>query len=414
VTPTASTLLHHRIDLRGYIIVTSILAVLGQQYILHQPIEVASGYLIILFNMLVLLMTGQLLIHRNHAIFLGVVTGLGLIAGQLSGTPPNAVFSQVVGIGVMSVYFFSVLTTAGMELYRWMEIYSKFAFAVALIGFVLFAVNRVTGGDPRLTSVYSEPSIYISVTLPAIGFYVNEYLRRRAYGLECLIFLLSYALADSSGGFIGLLLVAFFAIKRYIKGWKLFASGTAVVLAVLGLYFGSQNVRLRVDDTAYSLMTADITNANGSTYAMLSNLYGAAKAFNDYPIAGVGIGGYQYVYMRYVGNVLVRRSEQFGLNQFDANSLYFRIAAELGLFGLFFLLLFLVGCAQVRGDKHIVLRNALLPYLLERLYHSGAYFTTELYFFSGIYLLNFLESRAEQKMAASKLSHPQAGEAVKN
>ncbi len=104
--------------------------------------------------------------------------------------------------------------------------------------------------------------------------------------------------------------------------------------------------------------------------------------------------------MKYVGDVLDQRSQQFGLNPVRRElALFPRCRRNLGLFGLFFLLLFLIGCACVKGDKHIVLRNALLPYLLERLYHSGAYFTTELYFFSGIYLLNYLESRAEQKAA---------------
>jgi O-antigen ligase len=304
------------------------------------------------------------------------------------------VLSQVLGIAVMSIYFMSVLVSSRLSLNRWMDLYSTFAFFLAVIGLVLFVVKHLLGNAERLASLYSEPSIYISCTLPAIGYYANQYLSRRIFGFELAVLVLSYGLADSAAGFLGLLLVAIFAFKDRVAFWQILLAPFVLALACVGLYFASGNVQLRVNDTVRAIMTLDLAKTNGSTYAMLSNLYGAYRAFIDYPVFGVGIGGYQYVYERYVGTTLRTDTVTFGLNMYDANSLYFRVPAELGIFGLVSLLGFLFVCARVRGDGHLLLRNALLPYLLERFYHSGAYFTTELYFFGGMYLLNYLDYRS--------------------
>jgi hypothetical protein len=45
-----------------------------------------------------------------------------------------------------------------------------------------------------------------------------------------------------------------------------------------------------------------------------------------------------------------------------------------------------------------------LPYLLVRIGRLGAYFTMELYFFLGLYVLNYLESRRTARMDAAKPS----------
>ena len=68
-------------------------------------------------------------------------------------------------------------------------------------------------------------------------------------------------------------------------------------------------------------------------------------------------------------------------------------AAELGIPGLIVLFGFLILCARVKGPPFEAVRNAILPYLLVRLGRFGAYFSVELYFFVGIYLLNYLDYR---------------------
>jgi hypothetical protein len=53
-------------------------------------------------------------------------------------------------------------------------------------------------------------------------------------------------------------------------------------------------------------------------------------------------------------------------------------------------------CARVRGPEYVLIRNATLPYLIVRMTRMGHYFTVELYFFAGIYLLNYLNYLGER------------------
>ena len=69
---------------------------------------------------------------------------------------------------------------------------------------------------------------------------------------------------------------------------------------------------------------------------------------------------------------------------------FVRVAAELGPLGLIALFSFLIVCANVDGQPYRAIRNALLPYMLVRMGRYGAYFSMELYFFVGLYLLNYL------------------------
>jgi hypothetical protein len=81
----------------------------------------------------------------------------------------------------------------------------------------------------------------------------------------------------------------------------------------------------------------------------------------------------------------------------DANSLFLRTAAEMGVFGLLVLVGFLVICGRVKGDQHVDIRNALLPYMLIRMSRFGAWFSLEVYFFVGLYLLNYMHFRAANR-----------------
>jgi O-antigen ligase len=151
-----------------------------------------------------------------------------------------------------------------------------------------------------------------------------------------------------------------------------------------------------VVDTALGLVTMNISSVNASTFAVLSNAYVTVQAFLSHPLIGVGLGGYQFAYTKYIPSIGENVQDQtlITLNMFDASSLFLRTTAEMGLVGLAALIGFLVVCSRVRGDQHIAIRNALMPYMLIRMGRFGAWFSCELYFFVGLLLLNYLHSRA--------------------
>lgn len=389
--------LKHRIYLEEYIVVSTAISIFLQQKIAHVGVDIFLGYPLLIINVLLMLAVGRLVIHRYHLIFIGVVVLQSLVAAHFSATPIKAIISQIAGLGVISVYYFSVLLTSELTVPRWMELYAKFAFAVAVVGIVKFFFKHYLLHDaPRLTALYSEPSFYIYLTLPAVGYYTNRYLRHREYGLELLVFLLTYALADSTLGYLGLFLIAFFAAWPRLNFWSLLASAIGAVGAIAALYFVSGNFRLRAHDTVSAIATADLAHTNASTFAFLSNVYVTWRAFIDHPLIGVGMGGYQYAYTSYISVFSGIDPTIFALdlNKYDASSLFLRTTAEMGAIGITFLLGFLITCARVQGNVHRDIRNALLPFLIVRMSRYGSYFSLELYFFIGLYLFNYLESRS--------------------
>lgn len=395
----------------NYLLYSTIASLFMGEHWFHKGVDVYYGYPIVLFNTLVLFALNRLLIHRNHAILIAAVTLISVFAARFSGTPMSAIVAQIMGIMMFSICYISMLTTSGLSLPRWLKIYSQAALLIAIWGVIDF-VARKTNVFPetvqtRLHSVFDEPSFYVYLTLPAIGIYLNEHLRKGGYRWELGIFLLTYVLADSSLGFLGLLLVFFFAFLPRLNIRRMIAFATIATGAVVALFVLSANFRLRVIDTAVGIAVFDLQHVNASTFAVLANGYVAIKTFIHHPFIGVGIGGYLNQYQQYLPNFSNDDPDVVTLNMYDAASLFFRTAAELGLFGLFFLFGFLIICSRVKGDVHVHIRNALLPFFLMRMGRYGAYFSLDLYFFVGLYFLNYMHYRAhvEAPLAHHKPAH---------
>jgi O-antigen ligase len=397
-------MLDRDLDLQEYLFWSTLVSAILLVVVAHAGIDIMLAYPIVIINTLVLLAFDRLKIHRNHLIALAVLCGFSFLGMRQSSTPINAMLGQVIGIAVMSIYYFSALTNFGVPLSRWMEGYVRLAFYAAVIGLVLWPLGGIFHlMGPRLQSFYAEPSHFVFMTLPAVGYCFNIYLSQRRYGAETLVFFLSYVLADSALGFIGLLLIVIFAFAHRLKGWQVLAGTIAVCALTAGLYFVSANFQLRVRDTATAITSQDLTNTNASTWALLSNFYVVSRSFATHPLTGVGIGGYRYVYDEYISDLTgLDLSNMPELNQEDANSLFLRVAAELGVPGLMVLLAFVIVCARVKGSPYREVRNAIIPYLLVRMGRYGAYISPEVYLFAGFYILNYMQYRKAQAMPETR------------
>lgn len=398
-------ILTRKIDVETYLVFSTIFSIFLLLNFLHVGIDIFLGYPVILLNCGVLLVLDRLAIHRDHAIVIGAIALTSLIASHFSPTPLTSILAQIAGICIMSIYYFSILTTSGLTVLKWMDLYARISFYLAIFALAEYVLRHVVhyGGDEqRLKAFFPEPSLFIYTTLPAIGYYINSWAMNRRYGIEALIFVLAYILADSSLGYIGLLLIGIFAFIR-MTVWRILF-GLIVACALLaGVFYASYNFRIRATETWLAISHMSVRNTNGSTFALLSNLYVTAVAARDHPILGVGIGGYHSVYDFYIHDLGEKelQNEPLGLNSDDANSLFLRVLAEFGPFGLMLLFSFIFVCARVRDDPYRKIRNALLPYMLVRMGRFGSYFSLELYFFVGLYLLNYLEYR--HVAAAKKL-----------
>jgi O-antigen ligase len=393
-------ILSYPIRMDQYLLYSTVLSVFLTVMLTHKGIDIWYGYPIVIVNTAILMAQDRLIMHRHHAMIVLAATVISFIASARSGTPGVSIVAQVLGILVFSIYFFSMLTNFGLSVPRWLHMYCQFALGIVVLGFAMFVARHLhllpPGRDGRLTSIYQEPSLFVYATLPAFGIYTNAYLRNRIYRLEVCLFFFAYVLAESSLGYLGILLIAFYAALPRLNFLRMIGFALAATAALAGLFFASANFRVRVVDTVVGIVTMNISHVNSSTFAFLSNAYVTVKTFFSNPLIGVGLGGYQFAYTKYIGAIgsSVQDPDFLNLNMSDANSLFFRTTAEMGLLGLCALLGFLVVCSRVRGDQHIAIRNALMPYMIVRMSRLGAWFSLDLYFFVGLFLLNYLHSRA--------------------
>jgi O-antigen ligase len=397
----ASAILNYKISIDEYLVYSSVLSIFLAQLLTHKGIDIFLGYPLVLLNALLMLGQDRLIMHRNHAMAVIAVTVISFVASANSDTPGISIVAQILGIVFFSTFFLSLLTNFGLSIPRWIQIYTHFALGIVILGFITYVLRRLhlmaaAPSEMRLRSIFAEPSFFVYLTLPAFGIYANAFLRYRKYKLEVFLFFLSYMLAQSSLGFLGIFLIAFFGLLPRLSIWKMMGFGFAALGAFVALFFASANFRVRIADTAIAIAKMNFSQANASTFALLSNAYVAIQTFLDHPWIGIGIGGYQYAYMKYVPFISANSNDpdMVNLNMFDASSMFLRATAELGLVGLVSLIGFLIVCSRVRGDQHVDIRNALLPYLLIRMLRYGAWFSLELYFFVGLFVLNYLHSRA--------------------
>lgn len=399
VNPAAARQYNIAFLIETYLIYSTVLCIFLGEHWFHAGVDIFRGYPLLLFNAAILLALNRLLAHRIHVIAILVVTGVSMVAARGSGTPLTAIIAQILGIVLFSSYYLSMFTVYSMKLPRWITIYSRLAWLIAVWGIIDFIGRKLgllaeTLHQPRLHSIFDEPSFFVYLTLPAVGIYLWSHRRKGGYWLELGTFLVSYILADSGLGFAGLFLVLFFTYRPKLGVWRILAFATLMAGVFAAVFYLSANFRLRVIDTALAIVLLNIQHVNASTYAILSNGFVAIETFIKHPLIGVGIGGYQYQYMQYVSYLNNDNPELITINMEDAASLFFRTTAELGLFGLVGLIGFLVIGGRVRGDGYVAVRNALIPYFIIRMGRYGAYFSMELYFFVGLYLLNYLHYRS--------------------
>ncbi len=397
-----------------YLIYSTVLSVFLIVFMMRKGVDIFLGYPIVVANTMILLVQDRLIMHQRHAAVVLAMAVVSFLASRGTATPGMAIIAQLVGILLFSLYFFSMLTNFGLSVPRWMQIYCQFATAIVLLGFALFVLRHLhlfpSGRDPRLTAIYPEPSLFVYVTLPAFGIYANAYLRDRRYRPELYLYILAYIFADSALGFMGMLLIAFYAYLPRLSPMKMVGFVLIAFSALVGLFFASANFRERVVDTTIGLVKMDFGQINASSFAFLSNGYVAVNTLLAHPLIGVGLGGYQYAYTQYIPflSAGLQDPDLISLNMYDASSLFFRTAAEMGLIGLVGLIGFLVVCSRVKGEQHIDIRNALMPYFLVRMSRYGAWFSLELYFFVGLFLLNYLHSRAQYGALPWRRPRPQA------
>jgi len=387
-----------KITLKSYILYSTIFGIFTESLEVKVGIALKMMYLIILVNYAILLAYNKIVIPRFLSYIVGYLLLSGIVGCFLHTDAPLLAIEQALGISVSILYFYNFYKYIDIDVVGAFMLYVKVAIYLAIIGIIIFGINMLLGNDDyRLQSLMLEPSHYCGVTLPAF-YYLSKNYKQNKFSFFCLA--LSIVLSGSSVGYICVLFSIIIYNKRIFVFKNILIYATVCLMAV-GLYFISDNVKLRVDDTLKSSESLDVTGANYSTYAIIANLFVTENVLEHSPIIGNGLGSHQLSSKMYLNDLIGidTVTELQDLNSDDAASLTLRILSDLGILGICLVILFIYK-QYTKDDELYVFSRAFIIYFFYKLFRDGHYFPPEMYFFViGYYFLK-LKSISKIKQRA--------------
>lgn len=387
-----------------YLIYSSIISLFTEDFSFHYIIDWKLFYVILLSNFLLLSYRTKLSVNKNLLILLSFFLIHGAINYLLFLNPIKSLFAQFLGISISSIYFYNLI-----KLYKTEILFNKYldiAFIIAVLAIPMYYLKINVFTYNRLNGILSEPAHYAAIMLPAIYLF----LKKKKY-FQVSILVITIFLSKSSIGFIGLLLMVVIPLVKV----KYFKKYFLLVVLTLGFitYFLSSKWDLKIDennsnklvrrlkqtkeslDASYTGKFKKYTNL--SSYAFLSNFFITKEILTHKPL-GTGLGSYQYEYEKYYKGLrppeYLITLNQSKINKTDANSLFLRIIADFGIFGLLMIAYFVLRSYNVFRKDSKVLQQGTFFYLTVKLIREGHYFPPEFYFFLLIFLKNSDEDTA--------------------
>ncbi len=387
-----------KISLKKYLLYSSVFAIFTEAFMVRSFIDLKLLYLILIVNFSILINLKQIRLNLYFIYLLLFFLFHGFVMYLLIGIPPNYLLSQIIGIGFIGTYFYSIIKLYGFSSFS--EIYLKISLWIATIGYPIYFINRFFSislmNDLRFHSILSEPAHYAVVIIPACYYF----LKSKEYKKFGIIFG-TLILSESSLALIGCGLMFLLPILN-LKRISLLITSIPVFIGVFYIiYLNNEMVKIRFDDTYDSLNS--IYNGkfdnktNLSTYALISNLYVAKSNFIDHPF-GSGLGSHFYMYTQEYFTTM--RSPEYiktlkldKLNSHDAASLFIRLLSELGIFGLILIFYLMRLSSKVFSKSENFLVQGIFIYFLLKLFRDGHYFPPEFYPFIWLFYFSIKENR---------------------
>lgn len=371
---------------------------LQKHFFFHFVIDIKLYYVILLSNFFILASSKKITIHKNLIYILGFFAVHGVISYLLLLSPIKLLIAQLLGISISSIYYHNLIKLFSVK--KLFTVYLDFAFYIAILSIFMFYLNINSFSIYRLNGLMSEPAHYAAIMLPATYFFLRDKKYLRLSMLVITIFL-----SKSSIGFIGLALIIILPLIK-VKFFLKYSWLVIVLLGVSVFYLSSiwnkpvdenkSNPLVRKIKETNKSLSAIYTgkfqkNTNLSSYAFLSNAFITKEVFLDKPL-GAGLGSYRHEYEKYYSLIkpppYLITLKHSKINKTDANSLFLRMIADLGIFAFLFFLYFVFrSYILFKNDKKIE-QQSVFFYLMLKLIREGHYFPPEFYFFLLIFLKN--------------------------
>lgn len=380
-------------NLKKYIYYSTLLSVFTEAMRYNLGFDLKFFYLIVFINLIIFILYNKVVYSKGLLIFHSVIFSTGLYSCIFGYNGLGYFIIQFFFLLLIPTYYFSFFTFFKDKFEDILLLYCRLCFILAIIGILKLPYDLSQGES--FHSIMLEPAHYCTVIFPAFFITLREKKIPRYYYK---IILLSILLTGSSLGIIGLGLAIILYAKK-ISIMKIIYSMILVVFLGGVMYYSFSPFRLRFDDTIKSSASGDLSKANLSTYALLSNFYVSSKSFASNPLIGNGVGSHlnsRAMYLKDIEGIEV--FEEMGmdhLNAQDAGSLFSRLLSEMGLVGIvgvfYFIWKFYVSNTEDELSSNTIVSRGILLYFFAKLFREGHYFSPEMYFFVFLYLFNYYD-----------------------
>ncbi len=237
----------------------------------------------------------------------------------------------------------------------------------------------------RAHALFSEPSHYALALVPAFfmaAYSIIDRKRKIVPLYYSVIIVLGYIFTFSGVAFLGIFF-SFLLISIDNLRFKSIVYRVLIGFIIILILYNLPSIKKRVLQSLQVIFKVSSTEkVNLSTLTLLNNVYITLKSFKDHPILGYGLGTYEKVYEKYSKTLTIPITE---LNKKDANSLFLRITAELGIMGIIIVLIFIFRTLKPKKKflniKSYLINRASMVYILLRFIRAGNYANIGLWLF---------------------------------
>ncbi len=271
--------------------------------------------------------------------------------------------------------------------------------------------SKVVGVFPRIAALCNEPSFLGYFLAPAVFLIVYSFINKKSEYItfnekkrfiQAICILTVYLMTFSTVSYMGLIFM--FIIIWLDKGisWQKIIIPILAVFCVLFLYIKVPDFKMRVDDT-YNIFfqdNSDTGSINLSSYTYYANFNVVDKSIRYTYGLGTGLGSYRYLFDMY--NIGAWGNSGLNLNREDGNSMMFRVGAELGIFGILGICVFLLKYLP-RDKEKKVFAYALLSLFFMIIMRMGNYTHGGIWLYIVLYIKLFRECN-NRKLAENRKS----------
>ncbi|HWY37510.1 MAG TPA: O-antigen ligase family protein, partial [Bacteroidia bacterium] len=304
----------------------------------------------------------------------------------LLGNNEIFLFIKIWGGVLLSVsFYYYVMEYFELNVEKMFKLYLTWAYWSAIIGIIQYVSFRAhffygydygfllnkgghviteNGEGIRISSIFLEPSQLGIMLAPATFVALYNIFRRKGFHYKMyqnIVILIALYLSRSSTGYLGIFLAVLIIGMNF--GYLLYVVLFVVLgyFAAAGLYNTVDEFKERVDSSVALWVQDDLAyeNVNSSSFVLYNNAHIAWSNLKEHPVFGTGLGSHPIAYEKFSYTKSLVQVKGIEFNKQDANSMFFRIMSETGIFGmvLVFVLIFkcFVGYNGDEEDNHWII-----------------------------------------------------------